>query len=113
MNGFYINNEKNLLIFHPSGKLQIEGAIEFEKNIQQAIKENSNYHLLINLMDVEYLSSSCLRILMKMKLILNKRGNKFILSNVNEYCKKVFYFTNYENFFPMYNSENEAIASLN
>jgi anti-anti-sigma factor len=112
MNDVYKKDGEKLLIFYPSGKLNIESAIEFENNVQKAIHDNPHCHVLINLMDVNYISSSGLRVLLTMKQILNEKGNELKIFNANDICKRVFGINYFDHLVPIYDSENEAIHSF-
>jgi anti-anti-sigma factor len=85
---------------------------EFEKVLQKAIKDNPKCHVLIDLKNVGYLSSSGLRIFVNARGILNERGFDLKVSNVNEACRKIFSITNFDDLIDVYETEEEAINSF-
>ena len=65
-------------------------AAEIEKEINNIIQNQPDKHLLLNLKEVEYMSSSGLRIFVSTMRILKESKRKLKLCNMNSAVKKIF-----------------------
>ena len=62
----------NISIIYLVGRLDVHLSAEVENEINKIIQDNPSNHLLLNLKDVEYLSSSGLRIFVSTMRILKE-----------------------------------------
>jgi anti-anti-sigma factor len=68
--------------------------------------------MIINLGQVSYISSSGIRIFVGMVRELGRQGRKLKLCNITPPVKKVFDVVELLDLFEVYNSEEEAVKSL-
>ncbi|MFW6365234.1 MAG: STAS domain-containing protein [Spirochaetota bacterium] len=108
-----LRREGNVIIIYLSGRLDVHLSSDVEKEINKIIKENPDVHLLLDLSDVEYMSSSGLRIFVSTMRILRDNRKKLKLSNINSAVKKIFEVVELMDMFDIYDSEKEALESFN
>jgi len=102
----------NVVVIYLSGRLDVHLSAEIEKEINNVIQNEGNSHLLLNLKDVEYMSSSGLRIFVSTMRILKESKRKLKLSDMNNAVKKIFEVVELMDMFDIYDSEDEALASF-
>ena len=89
-----ISNTKNGndLTFTLVGRLDTITAPAFEKEIRQNLKGIEN--LVIDLKDLEYISSAGLRVLLSAQKVMNRQGD-MVVRNVNDVVMDVFEVTGF------------------
>jgi len=105
--------EGNVVVAYLFGRLDVHLSADAEKEINKIIKEEPTSHLLLNLKDVEYMSSSGLRIFVSTMRILKDSQRKLKLCNINSAVKKIFEVVELMDMFDIYESEEEALKSFN
>ncbi|MFC1671357.1 STAS domain-containing protein [Spirochaetota bacterium] len=103
----------NVSVIYLAGRLDVHLSAEVENEINKIIQSDSNNHLLLNLKDVEYLSSSGLRIFVSTMRILKESQRVLKLSDMNNAVKKIFEVVELMDMFQIYDTEDDAIASFN
>ncbi|MDY6967795.1 MAG: STAS domain-containing protein [Spirochaetota bacterium] len=104
--------EGDIIIVYLNGRLDIHLSVDVENRLQSIIKEEPEYHILIDLSDVEYMSSSGIRLLVSILRTVESNDRKLKLSNMNESVKKIFEIVELTSMFDIYNSEEEALKSF-
>ena len=84
--------KENELTLTVSGRLDTSTAPQLENEIKENI-ENITL-LVLDLKDLDYLSSAGLRVLLQAQKIMNKQG-EMIIKNVNETVNEVFEITGF------------------
>jgi len=100
------------IVLYLKGRLDVHLSTEIEKDINDVIAKSPDANLIINLEDVEYMSSSGLRVLVASMRILKGNAKGLKLTNLNPAVKKVFEVVELMDMFDIYNTEEEAISSL-
>ena len=91
--------EKNEGIYATlSGRLDTPSAISAQQEIQP-ILENADKEITLDCTNLEYISSSGLRLLLTIRKEAADKGGKVILQNISENIKKVFIMTGFYNLF--------------
>ncbi|GIX43061.1 MAG: anti-sigma factor antagonist [Leptospiraceae bacterium] len=102
----------NIIIVYPEGRLDVTRSTELEEEITKLIEEEGARNIIMNLENVEYMSSSgfraCIAILRKLKSL---NGN-FKISNVRPSVKRIFDVIELTSLFDIYETEEEAIKSI-
>jgi stage II sporulation protein AA (anti-sigma F factor antagonist) len=102
----------NIIIVYPEGRLDVTRSTELEEEITQLIDDEGVRNIIMNLENVEYMSSSgfraCIAILRKLKSL---NGN-FKISNVRPAVKRIFDVIELTSLFDIYDTEEEAIKSI-
>ncbi len=102
----------NIVIVYPEGRLDVTKSTELEEEIMQLIEKENARNIIMNLENVEYMSSSgfraCIAILRKLKSL---NGN-FKITNVRPSVKRIFDVIELTSLFDIYESEDEAIKNI-
>jgi len=102
----------NVVVVYLSGRLDVHLSAEIEKEINKIIQNESDTHLLMNLHDVEYMSSSGLRIFVSTMRILKEQKRLLKLCNMNNAVKKIFEVVELMDMFDIYDTEEEALKTF-
>ncbi len=95
-----------------SGRLDVHLSASIEKSIDKLIEEEPGTDLLINLKDVEYMSSSGLRIFVSTMRVLKESKRKLVLCHMNDSVKKIFEVVELMDMFDIYDTEEAALEAL-
>ena len=91
--------EKNEGIYATlSGRLDTPSAISAQQEIQP-ILENADKEITLDCTNLEYISSSGLRLLLTIRKEAADKGGKVILQHITDNIKKVFIMTGFYNLF--------------
>ena len=101
----------DFVVAYLKGRIDVHLSTEIEKEINDLIAKFSDKSLIINLEDVEYMSSSGLRVLVASMRILKSNNKKLRLCNLNTAVKKVFEVVELMDMFDIYSSEKEALIA--
>jgi len=110
--GLKTNKVGNVIVIYLNGRLDVHLSADIEKGINQIIKEEPECHLLLNLEEVEYMSSSGLRIFVSTMRILKDNKKKLKLCNINTAVKKIFEVVELMEMFDIYDSEEAALQAF-
>lgn len=102
----------NIIVIYLSGRLDVQFSLNIEKEINQLIQSEPGCHLLFNLEDVNYMSSSGIRIFVSTARILKEKNKKLKLCDLSEPVKKIFEAVELLDMFDVYRNEEEAIRSF-
>ncbi len=102
----------NVIVAYLSGRLDVHLSADVEKEINKIINNEPTCHLLLNLSDVEYMSSSGLRIFVSTMRILKESKRKLYLCNMNSAVKKIFEVVELMDMFDIFETEEEALKSF-
>lgn len=102
----------NEIIIYLEGRLDVHLSADIEKEINKLISAEPSCNFILNLKDVEYMSSSGLRIFVSTMRILKESKRKLVLCNMNNAVKKIFEVVELTDMFDIFNSENEALDFL-
>lgn len=94
-----------------AGRLDITQSDEVETALAKEI-QNGEGDMIVNLGQISYISSSGIRIFVGMVRELGRQSRKLKLCNITPPVKKVFDVVELMDLFEVYNSEEEAVASL-
>lgn len=94
-----------------AGRLDITQSDEVESYLAKDVLSGEG-DIIINLGSISYISSSGIRIFVGMVRELNRQGRKLKLCSITPPVKKVFDVVELLDLFDVYNTEEEAIASL-
>lgn len=98
-----------IVVFNPSGRLDITTAMQFRAKLQDCIARQSN-HVIVNLGQVNFIDSSGLTSLVAGMRDADKARGSFKLCNVHPEAKLVFEVTMMDSVFEIFESEDEAIS---
>ena len=98
------------IVVYLKGRLDVHLSTEVEKEINDIIQQFPDKNILVNLDDVEYMSSSGLRVLVASMRILKANDKELKLCNLNPAVKKVFEVVELMDMFDIYDTEADALA---
>ena len=93
------------------GRLDISQADEVEVKLSKDV-QNGSGDIIINLHDISYISSSGIRVLVGTVREMERQGRKLKLCAITPPVKKVFDVVELLDLFEVYETEEDAIASL-
>jgi anti-anti-sigma factor len=94
-----------------SGKLDATTAKTFEKKLLREI-ESGERRFVINLAQLDYISSAGLRVFLLAAKRLNSANGKILLSSLQDSVREVFDITGFSSVFSIYGSDDDAIKNL-
>jgi len=103
---------ENTIVIYPQGRLDVHLTEEIEKEISLLIADETSSHLLLNLREVEYMSSSGVALFVSTMNTLQQRGKQFALCDLNSSVRKILDLVEMTTLFKIFNTENEACEFL-
>ena len=103
----------NDIVIYLRGRIDHQDSKKIEDFIVNEISNNRGCDLTINLKDVEYLSSSGLRIFLSAQRILIKNGQSLKLSNLQEPVEKLLEAAQLKMHLKIYEDERDALDDVN
>ena len=103
--------QNDIYVFKLIGRLDSTTSPEFEKKISRAIADGFN-QILVDFEKLEYLSSSGLRVLLKVSKLLKKSEGKLVLCSMADYIKEIFEISGFDTFLPILDNVNHAIKQF-
>lgn len=98
-------------ILNVSGKIDAVTSKQLESAIDELLKLDAKM-MLLDLREVEYVSSSGLRVLMVAKEKLRQRHGDLRLASLQPLVREVFEITGLKQFFSIYPSQGEALKDM-
>lgn len=93
-----IREDNNKLYVSMDGRLDTAAASEVEPQYNEII-ESSDKEIHLNFKNLEYISSSGLRLLISLRKSCAIKGGKIIIENINDDIRKIFVMTGFYNLF--------------
>ena len=81
-----------------SGRLDPPAAVKAQQEITPLL-ENADKAITLDCKDLEYISSSGLRLFLTIRKEVSAKGGSIVIENINEDIKKVFMMTGFFNLF--------------
>jgi len=102
----------NAVIIQPVGRIDTNTSGEFEEKLVEVL-DRSEINIVVDLTEIDYISSSGLRILlMAAKKLKNLNGN-FILASMNDHIKEVFEISGFTTIFTITSDTASAVDIIN
>jgi len=101
----------DITVIYLKGRLDVHYSTGIEEEINKMIAQGK-VQLIINLQDVEYLSSSGLRIFIATERQLKNKNGKLKLVKMSEAVKKIFMVVELLDMFEIYATEQDAVMSF-
>jgi len=109
---FNTKKTDNNVIIYLAGRLDVHLSADTEKAINELIRSEAGKNFVLNLNDVEYMSSSGLRIFVSTMRVLKESNRKLALCNMNNAVKKIFEVVELTDMFDIFDTEDEALNFL-
>ena len=93
-----IKEENGSYVAEFNGRLDTPAAISAQQNMAP-LMENAEKEITLDCSNLEYISSSGLRLFLALRKETSLKGGKVIIKNINDEIKKVFMMTGFFNLF--------------
>ena len=81
------------------------------EELEEMIEENGSHeNIVVNLFDVNYISSVSIGTLVKLHRNLGSESKSFMISNVSEECQEIFDMIEISEILPIYDDVEDALA---
>jgi anti-sigma B factor antagonist len=95
---FNIQENNGGLLAKLTGRLDTPAAVKAQQEIEPLLR-NADKELVLDCTDLEYISSSGLRLFLTLRKEAAAKGGKVIIEHISEDIKKVFMMTGFYNLF--------------
>lgn len=106
-----ISKQGAVTIVKLGGSLDAATCSGFRKKLTKLLDEKVT-GVVINMLDVQYIASAGLGVLISFNEDMEKNGGKVKLSALNEKVKKIFKLLGFINLFEIYENEKKAVDSF-
>ncbi len=107
-----IKKENQYWIVEPKIRMDLSYAENFFTHLMEHLKNDIN-HVLIDMSSVPYISSSGIKVLLKIKNFLEIRGYKIVLYSLSKEVHKIIHISELHHLLPIFNTFDEVIEYLN
>ena len=80
--------EDKVLTVYLSGRLDTSNSTEFDESVRESA--DSAEEIVLDMRGLEYTSSSGLRVILSLHKMMDAKGGKLVLRNVNSYIMEIF-----------------------
>ena len=95
---FDIHEQDGAYLANVSGRLDTPAAVKAQQEIAPLL-ENADKEITLDCKDLEYISSSGLRLFLTIRKDTAAKGGKVVIEHINDEIKKVFMMTGFFNLF--------------
>jgi anti-sigma B factor antagonist len=95
---FNVSENNGGMLAQVSGRLDTPAAVKAQQEITPLL-ENADKEIILDCQDLEYISSSGLRLFLTIRKETAAKGGKVIIEHINDDIKKVFMMTGFFNLF--------------
>lgn len=106
-----VEGRPDTAIVYLKGRLDVYYSSEIEGELGKLIQEGKT-KLVLSLSDIEYLSSSGLRVFIAVSRKLKEMNGQLKLIRLNETSRKIFKIVELIDMFDIYDSEDDALRSF-
>lgn len=106
-----VKNEEKGILVSVAGRMDAVSSPEFEKELARLIDEG-NVNFVIDLAALDYISSSGLRSVLATAKKLKGRNGRILLASLQTVVKEVFEISGFSTIIPIYESVEEAMATI-
>lgn len=106
-----LDKKNDIMEINISGRLDAVTAVEADKTFSVVIDEGES-NLLINLAELDYISSAGLRVLLVVAKRIQQNRGKVVLCDLNANVKEIFEISGFSSIFNIFDSKEEAVKSF-
>lgn len=99
------------IVIYLSGRIDTATAGEFEEKLIETIDKN-NYTMIIDFLNVQFISSAGLRVLLLAAKKVKEQEGKILLSNMSEVVQEVFDVSGFSAMFEIHKNVSDAVKAL-
>lgn len=105
--------KKDNIIVYLSGSMDTSVSKAIEEDFEEILSQYPDFHIILNMKDLKYLSSSGLRTIVSLRSLLSDKGKQLKICNMGRSVRDIFEMTKVISFFKVFPDEESAILSLN
>ena len=105
------NWEDNILILKLKGRLDTNASMDFEQQVEEAIKF-SKKNMILDFSELDYICSSGLRVIIQAAKKLKTLQGEVVLCCMEDYIMEVFEISGFDSFLKIFASKDEAINNF-
>lgn len=102
----------SVLVVYLEGRLDVSVANEVEEELSSLIDTQGHKNVLLNMADVDYMSSSGFRACISTLRKLNAKEGSLKISNIKPAVKRIFDVIELTSLFDIFETEEEALKSF-
>ena len=106
------NLDRAKAIVYLTGRVDVSVSGYLEEKLLQEIEENGLQNIILNMQDVEYMSSSGFRVAIALLRKLKEEGGTLKISNLKPAVKRIFEIIELTTLFDIYDNEDDALTAL-
>ena len=106
-----IKETDKFVVVYLAGRIDVHLASEIESELTDLIEKNSTKSFILNLTDVEYMSSSGLRVFVSLMRTLKESGRTLRLSNLSVAVHKIFEVVELMDMFEIFKTEEDSLQT--
>ncbi len=99
------------IVVYLAGRVDVHLASEIEGDLNELTENHKDKNVILNLDEVEYMSSSGLRVFVSLMRNLKDSERSLKLSNLSLAVRKIFEVVELMDMFEIYETEEEALAN--
>ncbi len=103
--------QNGIITLNIAGRLDAVTALDAEKEFEKILQEGSE-QLLVDLGELDYISSAGLRVLLVVAKKIQQNGGKVVLAELTPNVKEVFEISGFSSIFKIFDSREEAAVFL-
>jgi len=104
-------NNQGVEIFKVTGSLDSNTSGECEKRIYTAL-EKGQLKMILNLEDLEYISSAGIRVILKATKDLKRKNGKIVLCSLQDYVGEVFEIAGFDRYISIESNLEDAMMKI-
>ena len=105
------SREHGILIARASGRVDGATSRAFQEDLDACIQKDDR-NVVLDLADVEYMSSAGLRVLLLTTKSLARQGKRFAVSSLQPEVREVFNISGFDRIIPVYDTDEQATTDL-
>ncbi|HOO55655.1 MAG TPA: STAS domain-containing protein [bacterium] len=107
-----VKREEDYILFSVTGEIDLYNAKQLKDKVNTTTENAKTQNLILNLLEVDYIDSTGLGILIGIKRRTSENNGKMVLVLVSERISKLFEITGLSNIFVIKSSIQEAVEEL-
>lgn len=108
-----LSSEKigNTLLLSPEGRIDSGNAESFKNDVSRYIEEGSE-SIVLDFINVEYISSACLRSLLRLSKLIKEHQRKMVICNLQDSVNKIIKVSGFDSILDIYEDRESALNKL-
>jgi anti-anti-sigma factor len=104
----HMNKERGAVIVSVKGRMDAITSVDFEKSLSVLISKGES-HFLIDLSELDYISSAGLRAILKISRLLKTQNGKILFAGLQDLVREVFKISGFDTIFQICETVEEAL----